>query len=220
MQLDWVVDYSQNKLTLEIGNHLYETVDGGQNIFKYTDNVFVKRIRQFADMPDDWIQPHMDTPMGSSNDEWPDELDWIIENYSHIVGEKHFLKTYRNRDGSITTESFVRGMGVNNPTDLISVNRLGQPASVQERWDWEGIASAEISNMPQDIHTVDPNIDNAQSGLTWSRHKDTNVIQRHGTSQNCPCHVFPQIYVPVTILEENLTEDIQQYNGKMFNSKS
>ena len=215
MQLNWIVDYSQNKLTLNIENHRYETVDGGQNIFKYTDNVFVKRIRQFPEMPDDWVQPHMDSPKITTGDEWPDEVDWLVENYTHIVGEKYLVKTYREKDGSITNENFVRGAGVNNLTDLISVNRLGQPASVQERWDWIELALASIDNMPDNIHTIDPNITNAPYGLVWGKHKETHVIHRYGSTQHCPCHVFPKIYVPVIISEENLLADVQKYNGHM-----
>ena len=53
MQLDWVVDYSQNKLTFEIDNLRYETVDGGQNIYKYQDGELVQRLRQYPDHPED-----------------------------------------------------------------------------------------------------------------------------------------------------------------------
>ena len=35
------------------------------------------------------------------------------------------------------------GMGPNNREDRIMVNRMGIPASVQERWDWNIIASSE-----------------------------------------------------------------------------
>ena len=52
MQLDWVPDYSENKLTLEIDNIKYITLDGGQNIDKYIDNEFNKRIRQFPEQAD------------------------------------------------------------------------------------------------------------------------------------------------------------------------
>ena len=52
MQLDWVIDYSENRLTFEIDNLRYTTVDGGQNIYKYVDGVETKRIRQFPNEAD------------------------------------------------------------------------------------------------------------------------------------------------------------------------
>ncbi len=70
MQLDWVVDYSQNKLTLELDNIVYQTFDGGQNIDKYIDGEFDKRIRQYPYKPHDWVQPHMEKPPSAEFDEW------------------------------------------------------------------------------------------------------------------------------------------------------
>lgn len=202
MQLDWVPDYSENKLTLEIDNIKYITLDGGQNIDKYIEGEFNKRIRQFPEQADDWLQPHMETPLNASLDEWCAELDWLIETYPDIVGQRHLVLTYREKDGSITNTEHVRGQGANNLEDLISVNRIGIPASVQERWDWTELA---VSYTP---------IENAPMGLAWSEHKETGQIIRHGHNQNCPCHVFPQIYKPVTIEKENLTEDITSFGGQ------
>ena len=200
MQLDWVPDYSENKLTFEIDNLKYVTIDGGQNIDKYIDNKFDKRIRQFPEQPEDWLQPHMSRPKTPEQDEWCFEFKWLIETYPEELGERCDSYEYRERDGSITTETFVRGQGANNWDDLISVNRLGIPASVQERWDWTEIAIS------------DKIYENAPYGLSWSQHNDTGEIIRHGTSQNCPCHVFPQIYTPVVV--EDLDQDLTNFGGR------
>jgi len=212
LQLDWQVIYEENKLVFEIENHRYETIDGGQNIFKYVDGVFVKRIRQFPEKPDNWLQPHMPQPMSAPLDQWEPEMDYLLETFPQL-GEKHFVTTYRQRDGNLIEEDSVRGMGVNNLTDLISVNRLGQPAYVQERWDWVQLASVVYEHIPNTMLEQDPNINKAPAGLCWGKNKDTGVIQRYGNSQNCPCHVFPQIYPPVTLSEDEWKEDVVRYNG-------
>jgi len=213
MQLDWVVDYSQNKLTLELDNIVYQTFDGGQNIDKYIDGEFDKRIRQYPYKPYDWVQPHMEKPPSAEFDEWCRELDWIIETFPH-VGERHPVLTYKEQDGSITNTQNPRGQGANNLTDLISVNRLGQPASVQERWDWDFIATTDcFEHISNTMHDKDPHINKAQAGLSWVRNKRTGVIERIGSSQNCPCHVFPEIYPPVEIHPDDLYEDVTNYGG-------
>ena len=135
---------------IKAGETKYTTVDGGQNIDKYIDGEFDRRIRQFPEKPEDWLQPHMSPPMAPDNDEWGPEIDWLIQTYPEQLGERCDSYEYRERDGSITTETFVRGQGANNWEDLISVNRLGQPASVQERWDWNQIA---VSNLEEFFKT-------------------------------------------------------------------
>lgn len=214
MQLDWVVDYSQNKLTLELDNVVYQTFDGGQNIDKYIDTEFAYRIRQYPDKPHNWTHGNQKgSPPKADLDEWGDELDWILENFPR-VGQKHLVTTYRERDGLITDDGKVRGCGVNNLTDLIAVNRLGQPASVQEKWDWDEIATTDCyEDISSKMHDIDPNVNKATEGLSWYRNKKTGVIERAGTSQNCPCHVFPNIYPPVEIHPDELTEDITRYGG-------
>ena len=57
MELNWVVNYDENRLTFEVDNLRYTTVDGGQNIYKYVDGVETKRIRQFTNMPDEYVAP-------------------------------------------------------------------------------------------------------------------------------------------------------------------
>ena len=172
MQLDWVPNYSENRLTFEIDNLRYTTVDGGQNIDKYIDGEFDRRIRQFPD--------------------------------KDIVGVKVLSTRYRNRKDEVVEQNTIWGQGANNEIDLVPVNRIGIPASVQERWDWTELAKSHIKR------------ENAPFGLTWSKHNDTNEIIRHGSLQNCPCHVFPQIYVPVVINEEDLQEDLTNFGGQLL----
>lgn len=207
MQLDWVPNYEENRLTFEIDNLRYTTVDGGQNIDKYIDGEFNKRIRQFPEKPADWLQPHMSPPMEAPGDEWCAELQWLLDTYPNIIGARHDSYEYRLRDGSTITESFVRGQGVNNLDDLIGVNRLGIPASVQERWDWTEIAQTGYCTLE------DAKFKEAPHGLSWSKHNDTGEIIRHGSGQNCPCHVFPEIYVPVVIDEDVFIEDLAKFGG-------
>ena len=219
MQLDWVVDKSQNKMTLELDNVVYETFDGGQNIDKYIDGEFAYRIRQYPDKPRNWTHGNqLGNPPKADLDEWGNELGWILENFPR-VGQQHLITTYRERDGVVRDKGHLRGLGVNNLTDLIAVNRLGQPASIQERWDWEEIAStSNWESIPSKMHNIDENINYATAGISWYRHKETGVIERAGSSQNCPCHVFPYIYPPVEIDPDKIDEDITNYGGKYIES--
>jgi len=210
MQLDWVVDHSQNKLTLTLGDFTYVTFDGGQNIDKYCKGEHVKLIKQYPDKPD-WSHGFEYNPPACEQDEWPEELEWIIARFPE-VGERHFVTTYREKDGNVVDAGQIRGNGVNNLTDLIAVNRLGQPASVQEKWDWEEIATTDsLEQIPDTVN--DPNLHKANAGISWYRHIETGVIERAGSSQNCPCHVFPQIYPPVQINPQDLENDIANYGG-------
>jgi hypothetical protein len=216
MQLDWQAVYQENKLVLDIENLHYETFDGGQNIDKYVDGVFDKRIRQYPDKPDDWSHGYAPIPPAAEKDEWSSEVLWLIEQ-GHTSQLYTQTTTYKEKDGSFTTESFIRGSGHNNLDDLQSVNRLGQPASVQERWDWDIIAECDSWTMGLLDFTVtdDPDIKYAVAGIVWLRHKETNEITRAGSSQHCPCHVFPQIYRPVVIAEEDLASDLAKYNATL-----
>ena len=96
------------------------------------------------------------------------------------------------------------GMGPNNREDRIMVNRMGIPASVQERWDWNIIASSEE---PQE---------NSMFGTVWLKHITTGEIIRAGASQCVPCHVFPTILKPVTINEDDFEQDVQDFGGHII----
>lgn len=93
------------------------------------------------------------------------------------------------------------GMGPNNREDRIMVNRMGIPASVQERWDWDQIGE---SDEPQP---------DSMFGTVWLKHKTTNEIIRAGAAQCVPCHVFPKVLKPVVIELEDLEQDVQDFGG-------
>ena len=204
MQLDWVVDYAENRLTFEIDNLRYTTVDGGQNIYKYVDGVETARIRQFSNEPTDYLAPSQSPPVDSSNDEWPDELIWLVKNYPEELGEdlsRSDILDFQQRDGTFETYTSMPGFGPNNRTDKISVNRMGIPANIQERWDWDTIA------------IFDDAVEDAMFGLMWLKHRTTSEIIRAGSSQCVPCHVFPKVVKPVNINPEDFEKDVHDFGG-------
>ena len=207
MELNWVVNYEENRLTFEIDNLRYTTVDGGQNIYKYVDGVETTRIRQFPNMPDDYVAPMQSPPVEAPEDEWSSEMNWLTDNYPEELGENlctSEIRDFQQRDGSFITLDFMPGMGPNNREDRIMVNRMGIPASVQERWDWNIIASSEE---PQE---------NSMFGTVWLKHITTGEIIRAGASQCVPCHVFPTILKPVTINEDDFEQDVQDFGGHII----
>jgi hypothetical protein len=207
MELNWVVNYEENRLTFEIDNLRYTTVDGGQNIYKYVDGVETTRIRQFPNMPDDYVAPMQSPPVEAPEDEWSSEMNWLTDNYPEELGENlctSEIRDFQQRDGSFLTLDFMPGMGPNNREDRIMVNRMGIPASVQERWDWNIIASSEE---PQE---------NSMFGTVWLKHITTGEIIRAGASQCVPCHVFPTILKPVTINEDDFEQDVQDFGGHII----
>jgi hypothetical protein len=204
MDLNWVVDYAENRLTFEIDNLKYTTVDGGQNIYKHVDGVETTRIRQFPNEAEDYIAPMQSPPVDSPQDEWPDELHWLVATYPEELGEdlhESTIRQFQMRDGSFKTFDFMPGMGPNNREDRIMVNRMGIPASVQERWDWDQIGE---SDEPQP---------DSMFGTVWLKHKTTNEIIRAGAAQCVPCHVFPKVLKPVVIELEDLEQDVQDFGG-------
>ena len=207
MELNWVVNYEENRLTFEIDNLRYTTVDGGQNIYKYVDGVETTRIRQFPNMPDDYVAPMQSPPVEAPEDEWSSEMNWLTDNYPEELGENlctSEIRDFQQRDGSFLTLDFMPGMGPNNREDRIMVNRMGIPASVQERWDWNIIAS---STEPQE---------NSMFGTVWLKHITTGEIIRAGANQCVPCHVFPTILKPVTINEDDFEQDVQDFGGHII----
>ena len=204
MQLDWVMDYTENRLTFEIDNLRYTTVDGGQNIYKYVDDVETTRIRQFPSQADDYLAPMQSPPVDSPNDEWSDELIWLVKNYPEELGEdlsRSDILDFQQRDGTFETYTSMPGFGPNNRTDKISVNRMGIPANIQERWDWDTVA------------ICDDAVEDAMFGLMWLKHRTTSEIIRAGSSQCVPCHVFPKVVKPVNINPEDFEQDVQDFGG-------
>ena len=209
MQLDWVMDYTENRLTFEIDNLRYTTVDGGQNIYKYVDDVETTRIRQFPSQADDYLAPMQSPPVDSPNDEWPDELIWLVKNYPEELGEdlsRSDILDFQQRDGTFETYNFMPGAGPNNRIDKISVNRMGIPANIQERWDWDTVA------------ICDDAVEDSMFGIEWIKHRTTGEILRIGSSQCVPCHVFPKVIKPVVIELENLEQDVQDFGGYLTGS--
>ena len=209
MQLDWVMDYTENRLTFEIDNLRYTTVDGGQNIYKYVDDVETTRIRQFPSQADDYLAPMQSPPVDSPNDEWPDELIWLVKNYPEELGEdlsRSDILDFQQRDGTFETYTSMPGFGPNNRTDKISVNRMGIPANIQERWDWDTVAIS------------DDAVEDSMFGIEWIKHRTTGEIIRIGSSQCVPCHVFPKVIKPVVIKLENLEQDVQDFGGYLTGS--
>ena len=205
MQLDWAIDYAENRLTFEIDNLRYTTVDGGQNIYKYVDGVETTRIRQFPDMPDDYLAPSQSPPVEANSDiEWHEEITWLCDTYPDELGENlqsSDIRDFQQRDGSFETYEFMPGMGPNNRTDKISVNRMGIPASVQERWDWEMVAYSTIPT------------ENSMYGIEWLEHSTTGEVIRAGALQCVPCHVFPKVEVPIVIDPADFEQDVQDFGG-------
>jgi len=205
MQLDWVIDYTQNRLTFEIDNLRYTTVDGGQNIYKYVDNVETTRLRQFPHMPEDYLAPSQSPPVDpDGNDEWPEELHWLVSTYPEELGEdlhESDIRSFQQRDGTFITTEFMPGLGPNNREDRIMVNRMGIPANVQERWDWEMVASSNVAT------------ENSMFGTVWLKHSTTGEVIRAGASQCVPCHVFPKVLSPVTIDPADFEQDVQDFGG-------
>lgn len=204
MQLDWVMDYTENRLTFEIDNLRYTTVDGGQNIYKYVDGVETTRLRQFPHMPDDYLAPSQSPPVETDGiDEWSNELEQLVTAYPEELGEFLPATEYRQQDGTLEDVGVVLGLGQNNAIDKLSVNRMGIPSNIQERWDWVQIAWA-----------TDPT-ENSIFGLVWLKHNDTGEIIRAGASQCVPCHVFPKVEVPVVVDSADFEQDVQDFDGNI-----
>ena len=202
MQLDWVMDYTENRLTFEIDNLRYTTVDGGQNIYKYVDDVETRRLRQFPHMPDDYLAPSQSPPVNApEDDEWPDELTQLITAYPEELGEFLPATEYRQQDGTLKDFGVELGLGQNNAIDKLSVNRMGIPSNIQERWDWVQVA---LSDTPTE---------NSIFGIVWLKHKDTGEVIRAGASQCLPCHVFPKVESPVVVDPADFEQNVQDFDG-------
>lgn len=207
MQLNWVYDPNTRISRVDITDNLYYTTnDGGQTIKKYVNGMLEKELHKYG--PDlkftetSWTGSHIDN---ISMDEWTDEVVWLSDNYSHIVGKlyRHWDKGYLNQNGEIEDVGVHRGMGVISPELPIAVNRICQPASVQEMWDYEKIAEADTS----------PYEDCRGGGLKWMKHKITGQIYRMGNKLvPYPCCAFPSIHGPWPVD----LDDITKHGGKFL----
>ena len=134
----------------------YETPDGGQTINKLVDGEIVETFHKFG--PENKFTGFSrDSTHGMDpttyRDEWPTEAAWLAVEYPEVVGplisdwDLGFLEV----DGEIRDVGKRRGMGVVSPDNPVSVNRICLPASVQEWWGWERIAST-TKNLDEACH--------------------------------------------------------------------
>jgi hypothetical protein len=205
-ELTWHYTQQTKRQHFIIDNKMYETFDGGQNIKKYVDGVYITTLRQYPHLPIDFVYKVEDgiTPpdMLPSTDQWADEMLELIEQYPDELGEFLPIKEYRQQDGSIKTYEHTLGVGVNNLTDKIRINRMGIPDSIQENWDYELLVSWDNAVL------------NSPTGIHWKRHKDNGEIIRTPAGNSFPCHVFPEVH-PTEVLasKEDLITDIVKWSG-------
>lgn len=216
MQLNWLYNVESKEMSLNVGDYLYKSIDGGQTILKYKNNVYVKTIKKYPSQEDSIVYEdgsnirsylrsnHID----QTEDEWPLELEWILENFGDEVGEIHeeWSEGYMNRNGELEDIGVWRGTGVNNPEDKISTNRLGIPASIQEWWDYDLLGTL-------DKPSEEPG---AGKGKRYMIHKETKKCIVTG-QQNppFPCCDFPIIHGPYEISLEEVIKISQEpeFNG-------
>lgn len=208
MELKWVYDPNTRISKTQITPNLYYTTnDGGQTIKKYVDGQFVKDIHKYG--PD---KKFMETAMSGIHvenfnmDEWPDEVNWLAETYPEVVGELHreWDKGFLNRNGEIEDIGKVRGNGVLSAEKPISINRICQPASIQEMWDYDVVAFSD-KDVAEDCRGM---------GTQWVKHKETGQIYRMGRGQvPYPCCAYPTVHGPWPVDES----DIDLHNGTRIN---
>lgn len=209
MNIDWQYDPATRVMHFTVGDNLrYESVDGGQNIKKYEDGEFVKLIRKYPEREGESILHEDGTRiwptvkelgLNENNDEWPEELKWLVENYSDEIGEYHtnYADGYRTREGDIVDKGVWRGTGVNNLTDKISTNRIGIPASVQEWWDYEDLGVLQVPFDDAGLY----------AGKLYKIHTETGKLYVTGTENPpVPCCAFPLTYGPIEVTKEEVIE--------------
>lgn len=204
MELKWVYDPATRISKTQITENLYYTTnDGGQTIKKYVNGLFNRDLHKygptFKSMEICNTGLHIDSP---NLDEWADEVKWLAATYPNIVGEllPDWDQGFLNRNGELEDIGKLRGQGVVSKENPISVNRICQPASIQEMWDYDCIAYTDES----------PYEDCLGTGLKWMKHKETGTILRLGGKQvPFPCCVFPIVHGPYEVDES----DIEAHNG-------
>jgi hypothetical protein len=206
MQLKWTYDVANRLATTTITDNLYYTTpDGGQTINKYVDGVLVKSFHKYGEenkfthVTDD--TGHHMVVDSSQVDEWPEEVEWLARNHGDVVGELYsdWDKGFLNVNGDIDDVGKLRGFGITNPDDKISINRLCCPANEVEWWDWETIA-------------MGPDVDDdcMDRGTWWRRNKKTGeIVRTSGQTPPYPCCVHPVVHGPYTVDES----DIEKNNG-------
>lgn len=190
MLLNWNYDVDTKCLKLTIDDDLYYTsMDAGKTIEKYCKQEKVAVLLDRKKTSKGFV------------DEWSEELNWLSDNYSHIVGKLYrpWIFGYKEKDGTLKDKGKFRGQGVVSPENPISLNRLGVPANITEWWDYDCIAYG-------------PGIDESslERGLVWYKHKiDGTILRTSSSNSPYPDEIFPIIHGPY-IVEIN---DIEKHNG-------
>lgn len=198
MELKWVYDPNTRISRTDVTNDLYYTTnDGGQTIKKFVNGEFVRDIHKYG--PDKKFANAVLSGAhdNTSVDEWTDEVVWLAETYSTIVGNlyRYWDKGFLNKHGEIEDIGKVRGQGVVSPEIPISINRICQPASVQEMWDYDVIAHSD-NDVAEDCHGT---------GTKWVKHKKTGQIYRMGGGLvPFPCCAFPTVHGPWLVDESDI----------------
>lgn len=204
MELHWTYDPDKRLATTTITDSLYySTVDGGQTINKYENGVLVDTFHKYGKdnkfTQINWLGNHSN----EREHTWEKELERLSELYPQVVGKlySYWKDGFNNRNGDIVDIGIQRGMGVNNPIDKISVNRLCCPANETEWWDWDIVA----------ITDADVAEDCMGRGTVWRKNKETKKLVR--TSMGTPpypCCVHPVIHGPYEVDDS----DIDLHKGK------
>jgi hypothetical protein len=208
MILDWKYNVETKIAAVDIVPGLrYETPDGGQTINKFVDGEIVETFHKFG--PENKFTGFSrdsthGMQLGEYFDEWPDEVSWLAAEYPEAVGplisdwDLGFLEV----DGEIRDVGKRRGMGVVSPDKPVSINRICQPAWVQEWWGWEQIARTDKC-LDEACHGI---------GMRWMRNKETGEIVRVGNEQpQVPCCVFPTMHGPYKVD----SSDIALHDGQL-----
>jgi len=200
MELIWKYDPNTKVAKCIINESLYyETPDGGQTINKYYDSQLVDVIHKYGD---ETLKFTTVAPTGNHLNSgefyrWIDEIIFLSQSYPDIVGKLYlpWKNGFKNKDGDIEAVGVERGLGVNNPEDMLSINRLCIPSNITEWWDWDIIAYNDewISE------------DSYGRGILWRKNRTTGEIVRVGNGQSpMPCCVYPLIYGPWPVEESDI----------------
>jgi len=215
MILDWQYNVNTKIASVDVVPGLrYETPDGGQTINKFVDGELVSTFHKFG--PDKKFTGA--DPQGSGRfgipadeiyDDWPAEVMWIAKTYPDVVGEliPDWDKGFLNKNGEIEDIGKKRGMGVVSSDKPVSINRICQPAWVQEWWDWDTVAVNPNKKLDENCHF----------GIEWKRNKATGKIVRIGNGHpQVPCCVFPHLHGPYEVT----ADDIVKNEGTWLNNWS
>jgi len=209
MELKWSYDPNAKLATANVNASIkYTTADGGQTVNKYVDGVLVKTMHKYG--PDHKFSDSAPTGRHVENvkDEWMDEIEYLIQNHSLDLGQfvEGAYTGYRTKNGDIEALGEQRGMGVNNTTDKIGVNRLLAAANITEWWDWEVIAASTLES-------------EVGRNYEWKRNLTTNEIVRVSSGNPpFPCCVYPEIHGPYPVTD--LEADLAAYQGTLIDKSN